>query len=132
MKRHGDLFARLVSFENLLGAAQAARRGKRFKPNVARFDFDLEEELLALRQELLTQTYRPGPYRTFTIREPKARLISAAPYRDRVVHHALCRIIEPIFDRTFIKDSYACRMGKGTHRAVEEFTRHARRYAYMC
>lgn len=131
MKRHGDLFTRLVSFENLLGAAQAARRGKRFKSNVARFDFDVEQELLALRQELLTQTYRPGPYRTFTIREPKARLISAAPYRDRVLHHALCRVIEPIFDRTFIKDSYACRVGKGTHRAVEEFTRHARRYRYV-
>lgn len=131
MKRHGQLFDRLISFENLLAAAQASRRGKRFKPNVARFDFDLERELLALQAELLTQTYRPGPYHTFTIREPKTRLISAAPYRDRVVHHALCRIIKPIFDRTFITDSYAFRVDKGTHLAVEEFTRHARRYAYV-
>lgn len=61
MKRHGDLFARLVSFKSLLGAAQAARRGKRFKPNVARLDFDVEQELLALRQELLTQTFGPVP-----------------------------------------------------------------------
>lgn len=131
MKRHGHLFDRFVSFENLFAAAQAARRGKRFKSSTARFDFDLEHELLALQQELLTQTYRPGPYCTFTIREPKARLISAAPYRDRVVHHALCRVIEPIFERTFIKDSYACRVAKGTHLAVEVFQRHARRYPYV-
>ena len=131
MKRHGQLFDRLVSFENLLAAAQAARRGKRFKANVARFDFDLEGELFALQHELCSQAYRPGPYHTFTIREPKARLISAAPYRDRVVHHALCRIIEPIFDQIFIKDSYACRVGKGTHLAVDEFSRHARRFRYV-
>ena len=131
MTRHGRLFDRLVSFENLLAAAHAARRGKRFKTNVARFDFDLERELVALQQELRSQTYRPGPYHTFTIREPKARLISAAPYRDRVAHHALCRIIEPIFDQTFIKDSYACRVGKGTHQAVNEFSRHARRFRYV-
>ena len=131
MKRQGQLFDRLVSFENLLAAAQAARRGKRFKPNVARFDFNLEHELFALGDELRSHIYRPGPYHTFTIREPKTRLISAAPYRDRVVHHALCRIIEPVFDRTFIKDSYACRVGKGTHLAVEEFSRHARRYGYV-
>ena len=65
------------------------------------------------------------------IREPKTRLISAAPYRDRVLHHALCRIIEPIFGQTFIKDSYACRVGKGTHLAVDEFSRHARRFRYV-
>ena len=131
MKRHGRLFGRLVSFENLLGAAQDSRRGKRLKPNTARFDFNLEHELLTLQRDLLAHTYRPGPYHTFTIREPKTRLISAAPYRDRVVHHALCRVIEPIFERTFVKDSYACRVGKGTHLAVEEFQRHARRYPYV-
>jgi retron-type reverse transcriptase len=131
VKRHGHLFDRLVSFENLLAAAQAARRGKRFKPNTARFDYHLERELLTLQHELATHTYRPGPYRTFTIREPKARLISAAPYRDRVVHHALCRVIAPIFERTFIKDSYACRVAKGTHLAVEVFQRHARRHSYV-
>lgn len=131
MKRHGHLFERMVSFENLLAAAHAARRGKRSKPSVAQFDFDLERELVTLQQELRSGTYRPGPYHTFTIREPKTRLISAAPYRDRVVHHALCRIIEPIFDRTFIKDTYACRVGKGTHLAVDEFSRHARRFRYV-
>ena len=131
MKRHGHLFDRLVSFENLLAAAGTARRGKRFKANTARFEYQLEPELLTLQDELRSRTYRPGPYRTFTIREPKARLISAAPYRDRVVHHALCRVIEPIFERTFVKDSYACRVGKGTHLAVEVFQRHARRHPYV-
>jgi hypothetical protein len=70
VKRYGRLFNQLVSFEHLLAAAEAARRGKRFRQTTARFDFDLEHELLALQQELLTQTYRPGPYCTFTIREP--------------------------------------------------------------
>jgi retron-type reverse transcriptase len=69
----------------------------------------LERELLTLQHELLTQRYNPGAYTTFTIREPKTRLISAAPYRDRVVHHALCNVIEPLFERTCIYDSYACR-----------------------
>jgi retron-type reverse transcriptase len=80
---------------------------------------------------LRSQTYAPGPYRTFTIRDPKVRLISAAPYRDRVVHHALCAVLEPIFEQTFIFDSYACRPGKGTHAAVDRFSRFARRYPYV-
>ena len=73
---------------------------------------------------MLTQTYRPGAYHEFYLYEPKKRMISAAPYRARVVHHALCNVIEPIFERTFIFDSYACRVGKGTHRAVNRFTQH--------
>src|SRR5262249_9014767 len=75
-----------------------------------------------LQAELQSQTYRLGPYRTFTIYDAKPRLISAAPYRDRVVHHALCNIIEPIFERIFIHDSYACRKGKGTHAAAHRLT----------
>ena len=75
-----------------------AARGKRFKPGVARFVFDLERQLLLLHEELASKTYRPGPYRTFTIYEGKTRQISAAPFRDRVVHHALTGVLEPIFD----------------------------------
>ena len=88
-------------------------------PSVARFVFDLERELLRLHEELASKTYRPGPYRTFTIYEGKKRQISAAPFRDRVVHHALTGVLEPIFERSFIFDSYACRKGKGTHAAVD-------------
>jgi len=88
----------MISFESLLHAAHAAARGKRFKPGVARFVFDLERQLLLLHEELASQTYRPGPYRTFTIYEGKTRQISAAPFRDRVVHHALTGVLEPILD----------------------------------
>ena len=77
------------------------------------------------------KTYRPGPYRTFTIYEGKTRQISAAPFRDRVVHHALTGVLEPIFERSFIFDSYACRKGKGTHAAVDRCQEFARRFRYV-
>jgi len=98
---------------------------------VYQFDFNAESELLRLQEELLTQTYRPGPYRHFYIHEYKRRKISAAPFRDRVVHHALVNIIEPIFERRFIHDSYACRRGKGTHRAMARAEEFVKRYGYV-
>jgi retron-type reverse transcriptase len=131
MKRQGHLWEGMISFENLVRAAEKARRGKRFRPGVARFFFRLEPELVRLQEELTSMTYRPGPYRTFTIYEGKARQISAAPFRDRVVHHALTGILEPIFERSFIHDSYACRKGKGTHAAVDRCQQLARRHAYV-
>lgn len=131
MKRHGNLWPQLISFENLLQAAQKACRGKRFRPLVARFHFDLEHELWRLHEELSSKTYRPGAYRSFFVYEPKKRLISAAPYRDRVVHHALTGILEPLFERSFIFDSYACRKGKGTHAAVDRCQHYARRFRYV-
>ena len=131
MKRHGNLWDRMISFGSLLQAAHSAARGKRFKPGVARFVFDLERQLLLLHEELASKTYRPGPYRTFTIYEGKTRQISAAPFRDRVVHHALTGVLEPIFERSFIFDSYACRKGKGTHAAVDRCQQFARRYRYV-
>lgn len=131
MKRAGHLFDNLVSWPNLARAASRARRGKRFRPNVAAFEFDVESELLRIRRELRDGSYRPGPFRTRVIYEPKRRLISAAPYRDRVVHHALCNVIEPIFERRFIADSYACRKWKGNHAAVRRASEFARRYRYV-
>jgi RNA-directed DNA polymerase len=125
------LFDALTSFENLCRAAHAAQRGKRFQPSVARFHYYLATHLLELRDELLGGRYRPGPYRTFTIYEPARRFISAAPYRDRVVHHALCNVVEPLFERSFIFDSYANRVGKGTHRALDRCTEYARRFRYV-
>ena len=118
MIRHKNLFTQVYAFENLLQAARQAQRGKRFLPATLAFNHRIETELLRLQRELQTGTYRPGPFRSFTIRDPKPRLISAAPYRDRVVHHALCNIIEPIYERCFIFDSYACRKNKGSHAAV--------------
>ena len=131
MKRHKHLYDRICTWPNLLLAARRAQRGKRFKDNVAAFNFNLEGELLALQRELEAQTYQPGPYYEFYITEPKPRMISAAPYRDRVVHHALCNVVEPLFEATFIDNSFACRKGKGQHRAADLFTRYARRFRYV-
>lgn len=127
----GALFPRIIAFPNLLLAAKRASRAKRFRPNVAQFALSMEEELHALRQELISHRYRPGSYRTFVLRDKKPRLISAAPFRDRVVHHALCHVIEPIIDRSFLFDSYACRKGKGTHAAIERASHYARRFPYV-
>ena len=131
MRRTGRLFETIASFGNLLAASQAAYRGKRFRPGPAAFQHDLEGNLLRLQEELRDGSYRPGAYRAFWIRDPKRRLISAAPYRDRVVHHAVCRVVEPVFDRTFIFDSYANRLGKGTHRALDRCTAFCRRWRYV-
>ncbi len=130
MRRYGNLFEKVVSFENLLAAAKKAFRGKKDKARVARFYFDMETELLRIQEELLTGIYKPRPLRIFQIREPKVREIGASDFRDRVVHHALCNIIEPILERSFIHHSYACRTGKGTHSAVKQAQIFSRRYSY--
>lgn len=134
MKRVGNLWHRVIDLDNLLWAVRKAQRGKRYRENVLAFNYNLETELLALRYALQQKTYRPGKYKTFQVWEPKPRLISAAPYRDRVVHHALCNVILPIFESTFIFDSYANREGFGTHRALRRFTTFARssRYILQC
>ena len=131
MKSHKHLFEKLISFENLLEASRKAQKGKRLKAATARFNLELEKNLLKLQRELQGDRYRHGAYQDFMIRDPKKRLISAAPYRDRVVHHALCNIIEPLFDKTFIHDSYACRKGKGTHAAIERYSQFARKNRFV-
>jgi len=124
------LFDHIAGFQPLHAAALRAVRGKRGKAGPAAFMANLERELLRLERELRSGSYRPGRYRTIEIHEPKHRTVSAAPFRDRVVHHALCAVIEPIFERGFIFDSYANRKGKGTHRAVTRYERFRNRYAY--
>jgi hypothetical protein len=125
------MYPDLTSWDNLLLAYHKASRGKRGHACVAAFEHRLEDNLLALQDELRSFTYRPGPYASFYIHEPKRRLISAAPFRDRVVHHALCNQIEPLFERGYIFDSYANRVGKGTHRALDRAQGFARRYPYV-
>ena len=134
MKRHKNLYPYIVEFENLFLAARKAQKGKRFQDYVLKFNYNLEQELIQLQNELISKEYQPGSYRTFYIQEPKHRMISAAPYRDRVVHHALCNVIAPIFESTFIRDSYANRVNFGTHRALKRFTKFARssRYVLQC
>ena len=121
-----SLFDQVTSFDNLHAAAWEVFRGKRGRSTASAFFLRLESELLLLQDELRARSYQPGSYRTFLIREPKVRRISAAPLRDRVVHHALVRVIEPLFERRFIFHSYACRSGKGNHRCLQQFIRWGR------
>lgn len=131
MKTHKNLFDKIVDYENMLMAAAKAQRGKRFEPCVLAFNHEMEKNLFKLQDELKNGSYQPGPYYGFYIHEPKKRLISAAPYRDRVVHHALCNIIEPVFEKVFIYDTYACRKEKGTHRAVLRYSEYCRQNKYV-
>lgn len=131
MKTYKHLYEQIWDFENLYLAYRRARKGKRGRPQAAAFERIQDDELLALQDELRDFTYTPGRYHSFFIHDPKRRLISAAPFRDRVVHHALCRIIEPIWERRFIDDTYANRVGKGTHRALDRATQYARRYGHF-
>ena len=134
MKRYGNLWHQIIDWSNLLLAARKAQKGKRFRDNVLAFNYNLEPELFKLQSELAKKTYHPGAYRSFRIYDPKPRLISAAPYRDRVVHHALCNIIVPLIEKSFITDTYANRVGYGTHRALKRFIQFARssRYILQC
>ncbi len=131
MKTYNHLYPRICAFENLLRAFEQARRHKRMKPYVSEFEYALERNLLRLQEDLLAETYQPGAYHNFEIYEPKKRLISAAPFRDRVVHHALCNVIEPIWEARFIHDSYACRVGKGTHRAMLRAHQWTKQFRYV-
>jgi hypothetical protein len=126
-----DLQEKLISWDNLMLAYANAARGKRGRGATAHFEYKLGDNLLALQDELSAQTWQPGGYDNFLIHEPKKRLISAAPFRDRVVHHALCNVIVPLLEKRFIPASYANRIGKGTHRAIDECQRLARQYRYF-
>lgn len=121
MKTYNNLFDKLCSLENLRLAFKKARKGKAKKWYVKEFEVNLEGELTKLKVELETQSYKPRPLKRFVIRDPKTRVIYASAFRDRVVHHALCNLIEPIFERTFICDTYANRRKKGVHAALERF-----------
>ncbi len=112
-------------------AYHKAARGKRGKQAAAQFEFQLADNLLSLQTELRQQTYQPSGYTHFLIQEPKRRKISAAPFRDRVVHHALCNVIEPHFEARFHPHSYANRLGQGTHKAIDQLQAWSRQYRYV-
>jgi retron-type reverse transcriptase len=130
MKRYGHLFEQVVTFENLCLAAEKAFRGKKDKQRVATFYFHQETEVLRLQEELCSGTYQMRPYRVFEVREPKPRKICAADFRDRVVHHAICNVLDPIFEASSIYDTYACRRDKGSYAAVRRAHEFARRGRY--
>ncbi len=121
----------MITFENLLNATHKAAQGKREQANVMHLWANREENLCQIQTELATQTYRPGGYTTFEIYYPKPRLISAAPFYDRVVHHALVNVVGPVIEASFIYDSYANRIGKGTHRAIRRYQDFLRQYRYV-
>jgi hypothetical protein len=125
-----NLWPQLVSWDNLVLAYRRCRRRKSCKPEAVRFDFAWEANLLQLQGELIDGCYQPGPYRHFYIHDPKKRKISAAPFRDRVVHHAVVNVLEPLYEKRFIHDSYACRRNKGTHRALDRAQHFLRRYPF--
>ena len=111
-----------------MAAARTAMQGKLSGHAAARFHARWETHAVRLHEELTTDTWRPGPYTYFDIREPKLRRVAAAPFRDRVVHHALVRVLEPLFEKKFIEDSFACRKDKGTHAGVRRCAQFARRF----
>lgn len=131
MKTFGNLFPRICSLENLYKAARKARKHKSRQECVERFELHRERFIRQLREEIMSGCWKPSPYREFRIYDPRERLISAAPYRDRVVHHALCNVIQPLIERRFVYDTFSCRKGKGTGAARERCRKYTNRYRYV-
>ena len=134
MKRAGNLIERIVDAENLRRAYLRAVAGKRDKPETLHFRENLDANLAALGRELAEGRYRWGVFSRFKIYDPKEREIAVAPFRDRVAHHAIIGVCEPIFERRQIDQSFACRKGKGQSAAValaQTYSRGARYYLKM-
>ncbi|MEZ6189382.1 MAG: reverse transcriptase/maturase family protein [Planctomycetota bacterium] len=131
MRRLGGVFGELSSFQSLLAAYERARKGKAGRASVERFTRRLEPELFALEEELRAERYRPGETVTFLVHDPKRRTITVAPFRDRVVHHAVIGALGPWLERRFDPDSYGCRVGKGTDGALARAQALARRAPWV-
>lgn len=121
------LWPQVASWPALVAAYQRCRKGKREQPKAVHFHAHWEERLVEIQQHLVSGTWQPDPLTSFPIYAPKYRIIEAPTFRDRIVHHALVGAVEPHFERRFIRQSYACRKGGGTHRAVADMQRHLRR-----
>lgn len=130
-QRHDHLFHAIAAFSPLRSAARRAILGKRRKPGAAAFQAGLERELLRLEHELQTRSYRTGRYLEIVVKDPKTRVVSAAPFRDRVVHHAAHDVVAPLFERGFIANSFANRKGKGTHAAIRAYEGYRDRYSHV-
>jgi retron-type reverse transcriptase len=131
MKRHGQLMAQIADADNLRLAFWKAAKGKRGKADCLAFRERLEENLVALGEELLAGSVSVGDYHYFKVHDPKERLICAATFRERVLHHALMNVCEPVLERAAVFDSYACRKGKGRLRAVDRAEAYARRHRWF-
>ncbi|HEY4526897.1 MAG TPA: reverse transcriptase domain-containing protein [Candidatus Paceibacterota bacterium] len=136
MKIYKDIYPLIISAENLFAAWEIFKRDKRNKPDVMEIEQNIEREIFKLHRELREKIYRHGPYSGFWIRDPKLRRINKAVVRDRILHHAIFKILNPIFEPTFIPNSYSCRVGKGTHKGVEDLEKmiraESRNYTKEC
>jgi RNA-directed DNA polymerase len=131
MKRQGFLFEKIIAFSNLQKAYKKALKGRRYTLGGQQFYFHLEYELLSLLEELKSETYRMRPYFTFTLYDPKRREIASPCFRDHLVAHAIHEILYPVLDRSLISDSYASRLGKGTHKALLKTQLYSRSFSYF-
>jgi retron-type reverse transcriptase len=122
MKIYKELFWLIISPQALFKAWEIFKSDKRSKPDVVEFEVNLEQNIFELYRNLKNGTYKHGPYKGFWIHDPKVRRIHKATVRDRVLHHAIFRALNPIFEPTFIPNSFSCRVGKGTHKGVEKVT----------
>lgn len=125
-KTYNNLFDEVASFDNLFRAFHRSRMGKRYIPQVSDFSLQREERLINLHNHLMHRSWRPSPPREFVVKEPKLRLIQAPNFEDRIVHQAIYDVINPLFERKFIHDSFACRIGKGHIAAAQRVQRHLR------
>ena len=123
MKVYKNLYNRIISTVNLFEAWNIFKRDKRNRQDVEAFEKNVEYEIFKLGRELRTKHYRHGPYRMFLLHDPKLRRIHKATVRDRVLHHAIFKVLNPIFEPTFIPASFSCRVGKGTHKGAEYLER---------
>jgi len=122
-----NVFNNIISVENLLISWREFLKGKRKRRDVCEFSVNLCDNIFNLHKNLASKEYKHGKYFAFKINDPKPRDIHKASVEDRLVHHAVCRILYPYFDRKFIYDSYSCRINKGTHRAINRFREMARK-----
>jgi len=127
MKIYKDVFEKIVSPENLFNSWTNFKHDKQKRLDVQEFEISLEESIFKLNRELKTGVYKHGSYKPFYIHDPKQRLIHKATVRDRVVHHAIYSVLNPIFESTFIANSFSCRIGKGTHKGVRALERMLRK-----
>jgi RNA-directed DNA polymerase len=121
MESYNNLYPKLYAYNNLLKAFKKASKGKSFMPYVIEFRENLEDNLINLKDELETLTYKPTKLKKFIIRDPKTRVIRKSIFRDRIIHHAIVNILEPIYEKIFIEDNYANRKKKGSLAAINKF-----------
>lgn len=138
MNRIKNMYSTIYDFENLYLSYVEARKNKRYRNDVLKYSSNLEENLIQIQNELIYKTYQIGRYREFYVYEPKKRLVMALDFKDRIVQWAIYRNLNPIFDKQFITDSFACRIGKGTHKAsdrlqywLRQVARKEQRYYYL-